>query len=431
MTDGETFNQLTEFAERGRHAPGSEEASEEETRVYDLLLEQLDPDRIHGLTLTARTGLTYYIVVATTQDREGGEALDLRTVVVDLQDEEVRVTDNGLWVPADSEVSEGLLRLLSRSTSDLSGGLDSETPPAQIEAADGDLGGVLSSTVGDSGAEEDSSGSGSDKDHIEPEIDILAERLSDAGISAKRFNNLEFGSKAPWSHDMRSKADVMGNYGVYVKKTDPLIIVDVDEPEEAPDLPETFAVSSPHGTEDRAHRFYKVEGLDRLNDGIPESNEKWNFKPSWGDIQIHNRYVAGPGSRLDAEGCDTGPYSKGDPEGCSVCESPEGGRYEIVANRPIEVLSVETVREWVETDPDARLPEARSSVSQEAGAEEGSSDSTEPEPAEETEEPVEEPEEGEAGYVCHECGRILSESSASRIAGSPDDPVMVCSGGCR
>lgn len=401
-----------------------EDGEEDRETVKDLLLDQLDPDTLHGIALTAQNGSTYYMVVVMSSTTDGGPALNLTTVVVDLKAETVKIHEgNSMWVPKQPSVAEGLTGLLGRATTDLSTGSTEGSPPAVRSAVDTDLSEVLDQPVRDSGAPEDSgSGSGSDHDHIYPEIEILEERLRKAGISEKRFNNLEFGSKEPWDHDMRRSANIMGNYGVYVKKDDPLVLVDIDYPAEAPDLPETLTVSSPHGSEERAHHFYRVKDLEKLH----ETFGKWNFKPSWGDIRIHNQYVVGPGSQLDAEGCDTGDFSKGDPDGCPECSDPSGGFYDLVANRPIEDLPVEDLIQLVEEDPQAVSAESGSAGREEVSAPEGSEDPAEPDETHEESES----DETEGSVECHRCERTLKQSEAALLASDGDREVWACEGGC-
>jgi hypothetical protein len=429
--DPRTFTPLDEWASGGSHAPDSDDSETEPEQgartVRDLLMEQLDPDRVHGVALTSVSGSTYYMVVAMSGRNDGGKVLNLTTVVVDLATSEVRIHGgNSMWVPRDSGVAQALTSILGRATTDLSTGSCDEDPPALQSAVGASVEEVLAEEVDDSGPS-GSDGSG-EHDHIYPEIEILEDRLLDAGISADRFNNLWFGAKKPYNHDTRRRADVMGNYGVYTTKDDPLVLIDIDHPEHRPDLPETFSVSSPHGDEARSHYYYRVEDLDKLNAEVPEDSEKWNFEPSWGEIRNHNQYVAGPGCVLDANGCDTGDYEYDHPEGCEVCSSREGGRYEIVDNRPIETLPVETLIEWVEEDPQARLPQTRSAASQSTPASRGSED-----PPEEPE-PESEPEESEtdaSGAVeCHECGRSLSEAEAEMVASTEDREFWQCLGGC-
>lgn len=94
-----------------------------ETRtVREAIEDSLDADEIHGLAVTSRRDETIYCVVSqsTTWGEHEMPVLDLRTVVVDLESESVSVSDNGMWVPRDSDVSLSLTRLLGRTTTDLS-----------------------------------------------------------------------------------------------------------------------------------------------------------------------------------------------------------------------------------------------------------------------------------------------------------------------
>ena len=298
--------------------------------VRDRIVAQLDATEIHGVLGTFRNGETFYLVISHSTDREGvGPVLDLRTVVVDLPDETVRVTDNNLWVPRDRDVAGGLAQLLARSQADLAGSVDADAPPL-VETASEDVDAVdlLDREVADDyePPEQREWGFG---EGPPPEIDNLDKRLRDAGIDvSERYNMLEFGDKAPFNHDLWARDDLAGNYGVYATSEDPLVLLDVDDPDALDqDLPETFAVSSPHGSDDRAHHYYAVENFEQV---VGEFGKR-NFGPSWGEIRTSNQYVVGPGSQLD--GCRKG--------GCRDCSRPDGGRYEIVADVEIETVGAD------------------------------------------------------------------------------------------
>jgi len=427
--DSRTFTPLTEW-EDGSGPDESEDSEDAPETVLDRLYEELEPEQIHGAALTKVNGATYYVVVAMTGSNAGGAVLDLRTVEVDLGDETVRACENGLWVPHDPEISKSLTQLLGRATNDLTDSVDPDAPPAAHTAVEGaSLDSLLSQPIrGDSREDsEETEESDSEATGVPEEIDLLRERLSAAGIGvSERFNKLQFGSKEPWDHELVGKDGLYGNYGVYCTAEDSLVIVDVDDPEEAPDLPRSFAVTSPHGSEERRHLFYKVPDWEEIH----KTADKWNFKPSWGDVQVSNRYVVGPGCQLDAEGCDLGDHEAGEPGGCPECEDPDGGCYEIVDRGSIEevpaVALIEVLRRdsqaTVETGSSESRSEGRQSVDSREAPEEGATD---PE-ADETDES----DESGSSVECHECGRSLPESEASLLASDETREIWRCSGGC-
>ena len=71
-----------------------DDAGKDVDTVLDVLLSELDPERLHGLSITRQDGDTIYLVVSqTTTQHTGAQALDLRTCVVDLDDESVSIPD--------------------------------------------------------------------------------------------------------------------------------------------------------------------------------------------------------------------------------------------------------------------------------------------------------------------------------------------------
>ena len=257
--------------------------------------------------------------------------LDLRTVVVDLPDETVRIhEDNNLWVPKDSDIAGGLARILARTQGDLSGSVDPDADPLTHSAGeDVDVEDLLDREVADDyePPEQREWGFG---EGPPPQIDKLDRRLDAAGISTdERYNMLEFGDKAPFNHDLWARDDLAGNYGVYATSDDALVLIDVDDPDALDqDLPETFVVSSPHGPDERAHHYFAVENLSEVADEFG----KWNFGPEWGEIRANNQYVVGPGSQLD--GCRKTECDGG-------CDRPDGGRYRIVNDAEISTVGAD------------------------------------------------------------------------------------------
>jgi hypothetical protein len=316
-------------------------AGEDVDTVLDVLLSELDPERFHGLTATRRDGDTIYLVVSqTTTQHTGAQALDLRTCVVDLDDESVSILDNGLWVPLDSDVSRSLTDVLVETTAQLRGN-GSETPAVESAVDDFDVEELLGTPVSEG------RGGTSDEDVDDwetppDEIWMLRERFEDAGIPTEdRFVMLNFGGKFPFGdeHHLGDASDMKAQYGVYSHADDPLVILDVDDLEGAEGdvdrLPETLRVSSPHGPDDRAHHYLRLDDADDV-ERLREEFGKLNPHPHWGEIRVDAGYVVGPGSQLD--GCD-----KDDCTGDPPCSDPDGGRYEIIDDREIATVDVETL----------------------------------------------------------------------------------------
>lgn len=374
--------------------------------VRDRIADELDAEEIHGLSITRRDDTTVYVVAASTMERFGGRVLDLRTVVVDLDDEAVRVSDNGIWVPFDLDVVRSVTSVLARASNDISGGLgDSEdADPLLKSAVDGlepEI--VLERRLAPDDYEEDGSGWGTDYGNGQgapPDIYELVERLEEADVETERFSRLDFGAKTPWERYGERPADeLLGNYGVETLEDDPLVIVDVDDPDAAPldDLPDTYAVSSPHGDERRAHLYYRVEDVEVLADHFGPV-----VKPGWGDVWISGEYVVGPGSVLD--GCSK--------DGCTECEPPDRGRYRVVDDRPIEEISSDALIELLEPFVEIEDDEEDEDLDDEP---------EEPEPViPEDPEPVE----------CFECGTLVDHEDAL-LSDQGGRPEYVCSEGCR
>jgi hypothetical protein len=100
-----------------------------------------------------------------------------------------------------------------------------------------------------------------------------------------------------------------------MRKDDPLIAIDVDDPDAAPewidDLPDTRRHSSPHG--DGYHLLFKINDTTGIGNGdLPRDS---------GELRAENQYIVAPGSRCD---CDS--------DECS-------GRYTISDERPIATIT--------------------------------------------------------------------------------------------
>lgn len=395
------------------HSPGSErywstldeddDESDEgaERTVRDRIVEQIDGE-IHGLSVTAHRSGTTYAVVSASTEQHGGEIVDLRTVVIDEDAETVKVSDNALWIPREPETLEGLTQIVARTTTDV---VNDEPigDPAIVSIDEVDVEQLLDREIGDHYSPDD--GDDEDDGDLSPaqgeppsEVEILDERLTDAGIGTdERYIRLRFGGKDPWSHTKGDVEYLVENYGVYATSDDPLVLVDVDEPANLDvEIPETFTVSSPHGGDDRAHYYLAVEGYEQ----IPDRFGKWNLSPTWGDVRVANQYVVGPGSELDE--CDKDGHD---------CSLPGEGTYEILDDREIATISVEDLVDLLADDPNVDVLE------------------DDPEPEDEQIEDDEDDPEPEF-VTCHRCGMTLPKSDASVLARDGETVVYVHAGGC-
>lgn len=369
--------------------------------VMSRILDELEADEIHGLSITAQNGTTYYGVVSQSTTNSGGEVIDIRTIVIDLGKETVKVSSNGIWLPREGDVLDSVTSLVARTTTDVAVGSDAE--PMTDSAIDVDLDSLLSTEL----AEDDYNPSGWGEDWgngqgAPPEVYEFVDRLREAGVETERFSRLNYGEKSPWErYANRGASGLMGNYGVEMLEDDPLIVIDVDDPEEAPleQLPETYAVSSPHGDDRRAHHFYKVPD----SEAVKEHFGSWAVKPGWGDVWIGGEYVVGPGCVLDGCGKDH----------CTDCASPDGGRYEVLRDEPIEDIETDELIDllessWLEDDDDDVQEETVEVVDHDRDDEQD----------EEDDELVE----------CADCGAVVDHDEAD-LVDRGGSPAYVCAGG--
>lgn len=179
----------------------------------------------------------------------------------------------------------------------------------------------------------------------------IAERLREAGLDVERFISCKPGSKASIDHTKLAPEKVEGNYGIYATATDGLLVLDIDDYDGSGDnsgfhalaeLPPTLEQRSPHGG---THRLYAVEPSP---DGkliaavLEEAFGVKNPAPTWGEVQVANKYVVGAGSQLD--GCDK--------DWCDDCGTPDGGVYEIANDREIATVTASEIVEVLKADPD-------------------------------------------------------------------------------
>jgi len=97
---------------------------------------------------------------------------------------------------------------------------------------------------------------------------IVHKRLRGASLATDRYIDVENGSKRSYDHDTKYMDPPTGNYGIYAKATDGLVLVDIDDYEELDDatglaalseLPPTLEQESAHGG---THKLYRVGATD-------------------------------------------------------------------------------------------------------------------------------------------------------------------------
>jgi hypothetical protein len=189
----------------------------------------------------------------------------------------------------------------------------------------------------------------------------LEERFAEVGLSTERFIVVKDGEKKSVDHEQHRPDAVSGNYGVYANGHDALCILDVDDYEDLDDksgisalhqLPPTLEQGSPHGG---THQLYKVEPTSdgrlvaaALKDAFGTANPA----PSWGEVQVKNKYVVGAGSQLD----DCGK--------CDSCQEPDQGYYVLQADREIATIDAEELIDVLADDPSMSRESADASASE-------------------------------------------------------------------
>lgn len=177
-------------------------------------------------------------------------------------------------------------------------------------------------------------------------------RLAEANIDTDRAVNVEDGAKVCYDHDdRRPPTEWTGNYGLYATARDTLVILDVDEYRDLEDdhpglnaldrLPETLTQKSPHIGK---HRIYSVTVSEdgRLPAAVFEDElGQANPVASWGEVQVANKYIIGAGSELDSCGKDW-----------HDCSEPGEGRYELVNDERIAIVSIDEMLDVLLADPE-------------------------------------------------------------------------------
>jgi hypothetical protein len=401
--------------------------------VREALERELGADKIHGITISRRLEDRVFLVIArscTWEDIEECEdrdvpVWDLRTVCVDLQDNAVRVTDNGMWIPRESEITESLTSLLAVSTTNLEESNGDQLPPRMDSCEDGlepEL--LLEREIEEESEQDWSQHIDKMRDHTgvdpsrewgygagpPPEIERLEERLREIGEDpSDHVSRLVWGKKEPMDREPRPVEELTGNYGVeLLPKSSGLIALDIDYPEHFPadfEIPDTLEVSSPHGGEQQRHVVVRCDSKSEIANELGA----WAVQAvEWGDLWIGDRFLVGPGSQLSEWGCSEGEHDRGERGGCPECEDPEGGYYEIINDSEIADVSPEWVLGLIQRSR--------------TGETEIRDEETAPDPPENCDQDPDRLE-------CDSCGALLNESEAHRIELGSSERV-ICEGGC-
>ncbi|WP_327050556.1 bifunctional DNA primase/polymerase [Halomicrococcus gelatinilyticus] len=178
-----------------------------------------------------------------------------------------------------------------------------------------------------------SAGSGND------DFQRFRDRLESVTEGTHPLVDIENGTKESYQQHQYEEnrltwSEVEGNCAIMPVNN--LAFVDVDEPDEVPDviraLPETLRVDSPHGG---YHLYFRCNG------------ELENSKFDWGEVRVDTWYVMAPGSVIDHDG-----YCGDD------CSHSGESRYELSQDR-------EPARITPEQLPDPTASETAQSVQQE------------------------------------------------------------------
>jgi hypothetical protein len=290
-----------------------------EQSVRSLLDARIDGS-IESVVWYRSRGSAHYALVTALRDNE---TVGITTVLLDTDDDSLRVLDNSMWLPAESAILDAAIRSLARTTNRIEDSIEDDGAMRESLLTWG-VDEVESYRIDDEydpDADEDwKAREGAD------EMLRVRERLDEAGIEpVDRFVRLAWGGKAPWEGEpqriMRSPDDIAGNYGIEVDPDDDLVILDVDDLDDAPldRLPSTLRSESPHGGE---HLFYRVPGWrDEFRDRFGVENPHTSF----GEVRSGDGYVVGPGSELTD--CKHGCCSEDDP-----------GEYDLVDDLPITTM---------------------------------------------------------------------------------------------
>ncbi len=194
--------------------------------------------------------------------------------------------------------------------------------------------------------------------------ETVANRLREVGFETSNIINVADGEKASVVDHTDSTnryddpRDVPGiNYGILAtgEMAGGLVIFDIDDYGDDIDvkslaavseLPKTFTLQTPHTDGDiGGHRPYKVipgDEFETAQDALHAiTGNRKRCSPTWGDVQVTNTYVVGPGSQLDS--CTKG--------WCDQCVTDDGGMYCVADDRTIATITADDVAELLRADP--------------------------------------------------------------------------------
>lgn len=192
-----------------------------------------------------------------------------------------------------------------------------------------------------------------DSDRAIDPREVIAARLEESDVRTDtRYVSVADGEKVCYGDhtdpDNRYDSPPSGNYGVYLTAADQLVVLDVDDydGDDLPfDLPDTLVEESPHGGE---HLYYHVpvDADGRMPAAVFEDEiGAMNPVPSWGEVQVANKYIVAAGSTLDDCGKEW-----------HDCSQPAEGDYTVAEDREIATLSAERLVEVLLADPEIEEP---------------------------------------------------------------------------
>jgi hypothetical protein len=429
----------------GSDETGGEGENDRETVAQALADELGDADRLRGVLIHKQDEQTVTgVILRETSYGEiadnGSEwtVIDLRTLIVDTKRGNCTLTDNGLWLPYSRENYRALTKMVaSGNNAQDSEGYD----PLMQSTIDGlDTDTLFRAKMSNTAAQhvdkmERHRGIDPSRDWgygggAPPEVEKTAERLREAGLEpSEHLSRLRWGQKEPMDREPRPIDDLTGNYGIELLPRDSgLIALDIDYPDKFPKevgerLPETLAVSSPHGDDRRRHLIYRCHEKKKLADLIGA----WASQAvAWGDLWLGDRYLVGPGSQLGQYGCDNG-FDRDSPECCEACGDPDRGYYRIVADRPIATVTADDILDLAQ--PQGSDGADRDEPARVRGAGDDPGDGPgDGEPAADGDESGGEGDES-GGVRCDKCGELRPESGVKEVP-TPHETRYICRGGC-
>ena len=179
----------------------------------------------------------------------------------------------------------------------------------------------------------------------------VAARIEEAGLDTRRFADLEVGQSRSRRVEKKGPDEVGERYGIHCG--DGLLVFDIDRDENdayteaLDDLPQTFTVRTPNGSE---QRYYKATE-EATSDILYATFGCSSVALSWGQIYTSARSVIGPGSCNERYGGVTSEKSKVQGQPCQISEDREIA--ELVSEQLLDVLIV---------DPDYRTSVPQSTI---------------------------------------------------------------------